>query len=303
MKPHFLAISCVISFCISSLSAQDDLSKLEQSARSFVEAFNAGDADAIASLFVQEGELVLASGELVIGRANLAEHYSAAFSESDRPQAALEAGSVRFLTEDMAIEEGTVHLTEPSGEISSHFYTAVHAKQEDGTWLFASVRDEIGDHALPAEKLFALEWLIGDWVAQINGSDTWISFSWSDDGPYIDAKALTESPEGPSTASTMRIGWNERDESFVSWAFDAEGGYNYSTWISPETDQWLMKTQGITSEGETNTVTQEVTLNSSGESFSWSKRDQIIGGVLQDGRTIQFVKRPPAPSSASSNAE
>lgn len=268
-----------------------------------MDAFNAGEAESIASLFVPDGELVLASGEIVIGRERLVEHYSAALAEQDRPQAALEAGSVRFLSEGLAVEDGTIHLTDSSGEISSHFYTAVHAKQEDGKWLFASVRDEVGDHALPAEKLLAMEWLIGDWVTQIDGSDTWISFSWSEDGPYIDAKALTESPGGPATASTMRIGWNERDENFASWAFDAEGGFNYSTWISPETDQWILKTQGITSEGETNTVTQEVTLKASGESFSWTRRDQIIGGVLQDGRTIQFVKRPPAPSSTNSDSE
>jgi uncharacterized protein (TIGR02246 family) len=298
MKPLPAILFGVIFALSQTVYSQEDLSKLEQSAVSLIEAFNEGDAEGVASLFVPQGELVLSSGELVIGTENLLSHYTTVFADPGRPQAALEAGSVRFLTGDVAMEDGTVHLTYPDGEISSHFYQAVHAKQEDGSWRFASIRDVAGDHALPSEKLLALEWLIGDWAIQTEGAHTWITFLWSPDGPYIDAKALTDSTGVPATAATMRIGWNEKEEAFHSWAFDAEGGFNQSIWFEAGESRWILKTKGVTADGETNTVTQVLSPNGSGQGFSWTKRDQVIGGAVLEDRIIQSVKRPPAPAEA-----
>lgn len=295
MKSLILTVVTVTALFIHSSHSEDELSKLEQSAVSLIEAFNAGKAEDIASLFVPDGELVLASGELVIGRENILSHYSDVFADSDRAQAALEAGSVRFLTDDLAIEDGTVHLSYPSGGISSHFYNAVHAKQADGNWLIASIRDEKGDHALPSEKLLALEWLVGDWMIQAGEGETYISFSWSDDGPYLDAKATTVTPADSAISATMRIGWNERDDTFVSWGFDAEGGYNQSSWTEKGSGEWLLKTEGITAIGERNSATQVLARDSSGKEFSWTKRDQTIAGVLQSDRTLKVVPRPPEP--------
>jgi uncharacterized protein (TIGR02246 family) len=302
MKPLLLTILIGIGSLSITSFGEDDLSKLENSARNLIAAFNAGDAEALSSLFVEGGELLLASGEIILGREDLLAHYTEVFADDARPQAALEAGSVRFLTATLAVEDGTVHITSPDGEISSRYYQAVHVKQEDGNWLFASIRDEEGDHALPAEKLIALQWLIGDWIIQADGTDTWISFSWSDDGPYIDAKALTESPDSMDTAATLRIGWNEKEETFVSWGFDAEGGFNQSTWYADGPERWVLKTSGVTASGETNIATQVLDLDDSAQSFTWSKRDQILNGVIQPDRTLNAVKRPPQPMAATADS-
>tara|TARA_R110002096_G_scaffold84777_3_gene195525 strand:- start:868 stop:1788 length:921 start_codon:yes stop_codon:yes gene_type:complete len=301
----FLLIPFLILLCFSnSLTAQDitdtDLSKLKSTAQTFVDAFNEGDAKAVADLFVSDGEIVLVSGDLLIGRDNLLEHYTEVFSAEERPQAALETTSIRFIASQLASADGTFHLTHPNGEISSHHFTSVHIKQEDGNWLYASVRDQEGDHALPSEKLIALQWLIGDWLIQTENGDTWITFDWSKDGPFIDARALTESAGLRSTAATLRIGWNERSETFNSWGFDGAGGFSHSTWSSVEPDHWMLKTNGVTSDGETNSTTQSIALDSSKESFTWTKRDQLINSELQPERTLKAVKRPPAPLSATS---
>ncbi|MDF1658582.1 MAG: SgcJ/EcaC family oxidoreductase [Verrucomicrobiales bacterium] len=298
----FPALAALILFA-PSIHADDDLSKLEESAASLIEAFNAGDAEAVSNLFVEDGELVLSSGKIVIGKANLLEHYTSVFSDPERSQAALEVGSVRLLTSGMAMEDGTVHLTAPDGGVSSFFYQAVHAKQEDGSWKLASVRDVEGDQSMPAEKLGALKWLIGDWVMQTRGGDTWISFFWSEDGPYIDAKAMSESPQAPATSATMRIGWNEAEEAFKSWGFDGEGGFNESDWVESGPNEFLLKTMGVTASGEKNVVTQVLKLSNKGNVFSWSKRDQVLGGEVLADRTVQAVKRPPKPDSAVVGAE
>ena len=185
-------------------------------------------------------------------------------------------------------------MTLPSGEVASHFYTAVQVKQEDGSWLTASIKDEIEDHAPASEKLVALEWIIGDWLIEKDGTRTFLSFSWSEDGPYIDGKALTEQAGGQSTASTYRIGWNNSSKNYVSWAFDALGGYKKSDWTRLE-NGWLLRSTGVTADGEINQSTQSLTPDSTLQGFIWSSRDQTIGGVIQPDSSVRVVKRPPPP--------
>lgn len=269
-----------------------DLKTLAANAGAFVEAYNKADAGALAKLFLPEGEIVLSNGDIVAGREEIGKFYDEVFTGEPRPKAALEAGSVRFVTPGIAIEDGTLHVTKPSGEIASHFYTAVQVKQENGNWLTASIRDEIEDHAPASEKLLALEWLVGDWLIEKEGTRTFISFSWSDDGPYIDGKALTEQAGEQSTSSTYRIGWNANRKNQVSWAFDALGGYTRSEWTASD-NGWLLRTSGITADGEVNQSTQTLVPDANRQGFTWSSRDQTIGGEVQPDTSIRVVKRPP----------
>jgi uncharacterized protein (TIGR02246 family) len=271
---------------------QANLDALAANAASFVEAYNKGDHGALAKLFLPEGEIVLANGDLIAGREEIAEFYQEVFSGDPKPKAALEAGSVRFPTPGIAIEDGTLHVTTPSGEVTSHYYTAVQVKQENGSWLTASIRDEIEDHAPASEKLIALEWLAGDWLIEVDGTRTFLAFEWSDDGPYLDGRALTETAGRQSTASTYRIGWNNERRNFVSWGFDAEGGYTKSEWTRTD-DGFLLRTSGVTADGEVNQSTQTINPDDNLQGFTWASRDQTIGDEVQPDRTVRVVKRPP----------
>ncbi len=269
-----------------------DLELLARNARSFVDAYNKGDAETMAKLFLPSGEIILADGELITGREEITDFYDGIFSAEDKPKAALEAGSVRFVTPSLAIEDGTLHVTRSSGEITSHHYSAVQAKQADGTWLTASIRDEIGDKAAPDDKLQALEWLAGDWIFEKNGARTFLSFDWSEDGPYLDGRALTVQAGEASTSSTYRIGWNGNRNNHVSWAFDSKGGYTKSEWTTSD-EGWLLRTSGITADGEVNQSTQTFSPDDNKQGFTWSVRDQSIGGETQPDISIRVVKRPP----------
>lgn len=269
-----------------------DLEILSRNAKTFVDAYNKGDADTMAKLFLPSGEIILANGELIAGREEIVEFYNGIFSAEEKPKAALEAGSVRFVTPALAIEDGTLHVTKPSGEITSHNYSSVHIKQADGSWLTASIRDEIGDKAAPDEKLQPLEWLAGDWLLEKEGSRTFFSLDWSDDGPYLDGRALTQQAGEASTSSSYRIGWNGNRKNYVSWAFDSKGGYTKSEWTTTD-DGWLLRTQGVTADGEVNQSTQSILPDENKQGFTWSVRDQTIGGETQPDVSIRVVKRPP----------
>jgi uncharacterized protein (TIGR02246 family) len=271
---------------------KSSLEALAANAQAYVNAHNEGKAEAIANLFIPDGEIILSTGEIVSGRAEIQQFYADLFSGEKRPRAALEAGSVRFITPKLAIEDGTLHVTRPSGEVISHHYTSTQMQQDDGNWLTASIRDEIEDVAPASEKLLPLEWMIGDWIIEKNGLRIFLTYKWSDDGPFIDGKAVTEMAGEENTSSTYRIGWNNNRDNYISWAFDSFGGHMVSQWTKKNSG-WLLRTSGITADGEVNHSTQAIEPDPSLQHYTWTTRDQTIGGnSLPDG-SVRVVKRPP----------
>ena len=305
MKKSILHLAIALFAAIGARSEEDpnktNLEALAANASSFVEAYNKSNSETLSKLFLPEGEIVLANGEVISGREEIGKYYAEVFSEETKPQCALEAGSVRFVTPGIAIEDGTLHVTKPSGEVTSHFYTAVQVKQESGGWLTASIRDEIEDHAPASEKLASLQWLAGDWLIEKDGTRTFISFDWSEDGPYLDGRAVTEVAGIESITSTYRIGWNSARKNFVSWAFDAQGGFKKSDWNTTD-EGWLLRANGVTADGEVNQSTQLIVPDENLQGFAWISRDQTIGDEVQPDLTVRVVRRPPEPAVAA-NAE
>lgn len=274
------------------------LDALKVSAERFVEAFNRADAAAVAATYLPGGEITLQDGTVLAGREAIAEFYREGFDEAGetKPRAAIEVDSVRFVTPGVAIESGTLLITKAGDVTTSHPYTAVQIMQEDGTWLTGSVRDELGGAAPPNERLLALEWLVGDWIIQQGEVETLLSFAWSDFGPYLEGGAEVAQTYAGAVGLSIRIGWDAAREGFVSWGHDSEGGYVQSEWSEIEPGKWLMRSKGVTSEGEANEYLQVCEIAADHQSFTWTIRDQTIGGVLQPNRVLTAVKRPPLPN-------
>ena len=229
--------------------------------------------------------------------------YARTFAGEEDPKAALEAGSVRFVTPGIAVEDGTLHVTAPSGEVLSHRYTAVKVQQEDGSWLHANVRDHLEDRAPGSEKMIALRWIIGDWQVQVADTITYITFDWSEHGPYIDGRAVTEIAGVPAVSATWRLGWDARRKGYASWSFDAGGGFSHSEWTLASDNSWLLRTRGVTADGEGNLCTQVVEVVPSGESFKLITRDQTIGDAVQPDRTATIVRRPLKPRTSKASGQ
>ncbi len=271
-----------------------NLAALEKAAKTFVEAFNKADADALSKSFLPDGEMTLSDGTVVVGREAIKDFYEGRFADEEKPKGAVEVGSVRFVTPGVAIENGTFHVTAGDGEVSSQEYIAVQVKQEDGSWLTASVRDQAGDEALPSEKMAGLDWIIGDWVIQRNGVETTLSFEWSKVGPYIEGTGNITRTDGSTDQVTLRLGWDNARKGFVSWSFDGSGGFARSDWTANGNLRWLLRSQGVTAEGESNQYLQTCEVDPSRQSFKWVIRDHTIGDEVQPDIELTAVKRPPA---------
>src|SRR5262249_29890190 len=73
----------------------------------FVKAYNAGDAKAVAALFIPDGVIVDKDGDESEGREAIAQTFGELFAANPEKRIEVTVESLRFIGADLAVEEGT----------------------------------------------------------------------------------------------------------------------------------------------------------------------------------------------------
>jgi uncharacterized protein (TIGR02246 family) len=271
-----------------------ELESLGKAAARFVAAFNAKDAATIAGLFLPSGEIIGRHGDEIRGREDIEAFYTELFAGESVPQIALEASSVRLVTPGVAIEDGVVHLTTAENEpVKSVSYSVTQVKQPDGTWLIASSRDHL-EVTPPSEHLKPLVWLVGEWTYEgDDGVRMQLAIDLDNSGNFLVGEAVALDPGGDLQNTSLRIGWNPATSSVFWWTFDSDGGNASGQWTRSG-DGWLVRTSGITADGETNAATQKITMDG-GDTIVWASSDRVLAGETLPDSTLRFVRRAPDP--------
>ena len=137
---------------------------LQKNAEAFVEAFNGGDAKALAAFFTEDGDMIDQDGHQIKGRKAIEEVYTKLFAESKGAKLFITINSLRVARPDLALEDGLTEVVPADGgPPSAARYTVVHVKQ-DGKWYLESVREAIAVPPNNTEHLEGLGFLIGDWT-------------------------------------------------------------------------------------------------------------------------------------------
>jgi uncharacterized protein (TIGR02246 family) len=117
-----------------------DVKALQELHRTFLAAFNKGDAKAVAALYAPDGDRLDLTGEMIAGRAEIEKAYVTFFAQRQGAKLNSPFGSVRFLTSDVAIADRPGALTPAiEGGPSKVHSTVVYVKR-DGKWQIASTR-------------------------------------------------------------------------------------------------------------------------------------------------------------------
>ena len=301
MRPYsFLLLALSLTFPPLALHAEEpspEIAGLQQAAADFVVAFNAKDSEAIAKLFLENGEITDAGGgSLISGQEQIAAHYAGLFTGEAVPSLAIEVDSVRLVAPNLAIEDGTAHYTAPDGEAPprSTAYTAVLMKSGDGVWQIASTRS-LRDVTEDAGQLSDLATTInGDWTTQNEGVRLDLAFGWDETGNYITGEMLTTTADGEPQPGSIRITWDAVKQSIVSWIFDAEGGVSEGVWTPTETG-WLIRTEGTTGDGEILGASQTLTTEGP-NTLLWTATQRVVDGEVQPDNLLRIVRQAPEPA-------
>jgi len=271
-----------------------DLSDVEAAAADFEKAYNSGNAEQLAALFLEDAEIVDEDGHIVQGRASIQSSFAGVFQEFPKARIAIEITSLRQLSPDVAVEDGYSTTTLSADEPASRSpYAVVHLKR-NGKWLMSSVRDFPAESSATGhDHLRQIEWLTGHWVDESPEGRVETTCQWSEDGNYLLQNYVVKARHG-ELRGTQRIAWDPLRRTIRSWAFDQSGAFTEATWTAVE-GVWILKMEGVTPDGRGVSATRVVTPVSS-DSYQIDSTSVVVGHELMPDSSVRVVRQPPAPA-------
>jgi uncharacterized protein (TIGR02246 family) len=286
-------IAVFFSWCaVASAAESDSLTvAIRERVEAYVAAYNQPDAQALADLWAEDAVYVNRdTGETIEGRAAIAEMFAGMFAAGDAPRLAVTLHAVRSITDNVAIEDGTVDLIAADGSTTSTTYTAIHVER-DGVWYLHSVRET--DTPAPPEldhgELEQLSWLIGEWVDDSEDAAVHTACGWAKNERFL-TSAFSVSVDGQiEIEGTQVIGWDAAAEQIRSWVFDTEGGIGEGVWRRVG-DQWIVDSTMTLADGSQGSATNVYTPIDD-NSYTWKSVDRQIDGQPQPDVDEVTVRR------------
>ena len=259
----------------------------------FIREYNKGDSKALAAMFAEDAEVLEAEGDRYQGREQIEQRLADTFAANPGVKIAIETDAIRFLTPEVAQEEGRSLVTPTVGSPVESSFTVLYVRR-DGRWLISSVREDPVGVARPHDRLKDLEWMVGEWVEERPDSSVRLSCRWAEGGNFL-LREVTVKREGkPVMSISQRIGWDPLARQIRSWEFDSAGGFGEGRW-SRDGDRWTIKHTGVQAEGMVSSATNIMTKERP-DVVSWVSTDRVVGDeTLPDTEADVLVRVPPPP--------
>jgi uncharacterized protein (TIGR02246 family) len=254
-----------------------DVAAIRAAIDSYVAAYNRGDSKAVAALWSESGEWLSPSGQKFQGREAIEREMQSLFDDEKGVHIEVLNPTIRIVSPDTAIEEGTVRVTHPTEPPSESTYIAVDVK-ENGQWKLNTVREtDLPDEPAASSELGELSWLAGDWVDDSPNVDDTANVTWTKNKTFLTYSFKLSSPDSDDELEgTQIIGWDPSAGTIRSWMFDSDGGFGEGTW-SKHGDTWVVKFNQVLPDGRKASATNVYTMIN-GNGFTWKS----IGRKVDD---------------------
>src|SRR5262249_3395455 len=255
---------------------------------SFVKAFESRDAKALAAHWPAGGEYHPLDGARVEGRDAVEKGFTAFFARNPELKAQINHESVRLLSSDTAIDEGTATIRRgPLEPTTSARYSALLVR-EGGRWLVAQLSETPGD----AESIEELGWLVGDGTSKDKeGAQIQTTYEWHPNKKFLQARC-TIKEKGLTLSGSQVIGVQPASGAIHSWIFEADGGVGEGNW-SRDGDHWLVDASGTLTDGRTLTETN-ILRRINDDTFTWQSVDRHLGDeTLPDLAPVKVTRVKP----------
>jgi uncharacterized protein (TIGR02246 family) len=254
----------------------EDEAAVRAMADAYLAAYGRGDAKAAADLWSEKGEWVTSSGQRAQGRAAIREELDARFAEDEKLHLELVESSVRFVTADVAIDEGRVRVTQPGQDDSESTYIAVAVKK-DGQWKLDSLREtDLPEAPTSASPLNDLAWLVGEWTDAGGKGDVSATVAWTKNKSFLSYSFKVAPPGADDLEGTQVIGWDPAAGTIRSWMFDSDGGFGEGTW-SKKDNRWTIKFKQVLPDGRKASATNIYTIIDH-DTITWQSIGREVDG-------------------------
>ncbi len=227
----------------------DDRAAIQKSVRSFVAAFEKGDAKALAAHWTENGEYIADDGTTLRGREAIDKEYAGNFAgRKTKVKIDIQVDSVRFPSKDTAIEEGYFKVQSGKEQATTSKYSVLHVR-EGGKWLMAIVREFPSEGA----SIRDLDWLIGTWSAKCDDTEVYTTYEWWGEKNYIRVNFSIKTKEKNISGFQM-IGRDAASGQIRSWAFDPDGSFGEASWTR-DGKKWMQDSAAVLPDGATLSAT------------------------------------------------
>lgn len=251
--------------------AEADREAIRKTTRDFVEAFEKGDAKAVASLWTEQGECHEADGDVMQGRAAIEKAFAEFFQLNPKSKMEVVIESIRFPAADLAIEEGILRQISAGKELpTTTLYSVTHVRQ-GGQWKIAVSRE----WGAGRDRLEDLDWLIGTWKAAVGDQEVMLSFSRDKKKPFLHGEITQKKSGKVASSGTMKIGIDPQRDQLRSWHFAEDGGHGQALWVR-DRNNWVLDSQGVQGDG-TETASVNILGRLSNDELTWRSIDRVMG--------------------------
>ena len=286
--------------------------------RTYQEALAQGDGKALAALWTPDGDIVDDEGRVLNGRDTVGQ-ITAATKDAPRPSFQIQETSLRFLTPDVAIEDGTVEVTPPGATAPLSGWFSANWVRHDGAWKLASLRESRISSPNDTPRLADLDWMVGDWTVVEDHPDREpaagalpltpggrppieVSVRWNATRTFLlrDMKVTGNAAAGPSTTDTgdglpamhiaQRIGWDPLSRQIVSWSFGSDGSHGEAAWTRDD-DTWIARTMAVMPDG-TQTSSLNIYTYDGADRCTWRSVPTHVGGEHVPHVTMTMIRKP-----------
>jgi uncharacterized protein (TIGR02246 family) len=263
----------------------------------FVREYNQGDSKALAAHFTEDAEAIESDGERYQGRELIERRLAETLAASPGVKMTLEIESIRFLSPDVAKEEGRTRVTPTREAPLVRPFTVLYVKR-DNRWLISSVREDPELRQNAHVHLQELDWMIGEWIDEGHDSVVRARCRWSEDGNFLLRHFTVKRQGQPVMTVTQRIGWDPLAGQIRSWEFDSEGGFGEGKW-SRDGERWTVKHTGVRPDGTPASAVNNM-VRERPDLVRWASTARVLGDEsVPDEESYVLVRFPPAPDASS----
>lgn len=294
-----VAVGQAAEDALEATRAPADVAAIRAAAAAYRVAVEKGDAAAIKRSWMPDGDIVdgwgnqLSATDAVAGTGDSA--------PGERPEFRVGETRLRFITRDVALEDGAVDVVLPGTTIPLEgWFTAVWVRQGDA-WKLAGVREAERPIAPQADTLADLDWMVGDWVlvteaqaADARTAAMEMTVRWDARRTFLvrEIRALPEAADADVAPVEVqqRIGWNPLVNRICSWSFSTDGSRGDAVWFR-DGDSWVVRSTAVLPDG---TQTSSVNI------FSYDGKDRWVWRTMpkpieaDEGRPVRatWVRKP-----------
>jgi len=123
-----------------------------------------------------------------------------------------------------------------------------------------------------------LDWMVGTWVDEGEGSKVTTTCSWTNNRKFLKRSFSVTIDGHLSLEGDQFVGWDPIEGRIRSWTFDSEGGFGEGRWLR-DGNRWLVKTSYVLADGERASALNVYTYVDR-DTLKWQSTNREVGGEL-----------------------